>query len=43
MLVFAAVIHLGRDRFDAINVMSGAGDERSRSLSPSRRPSPARY
>ena len=32
MLLFVAIIHFGRSRFDAIDVMSGTGDERARSL-----------
>ena len=32
LLAFALLIHIGRRRSDAINVMSGIGDERSRSL-----------
>ena len=32
MLLLVAIIHFGRDRFDAILVMSGTGDERARSL-----------
>lgn len=32
MLLVAAVLYFGRERFDAINVMFGAGDERTRSL-----------
>jgi len=28
----AALLYLGRDRFDLINVMSGSGDERTRTL-----------
>ena len=32
VLLFSGLLYLGRDRFDAINVMFGAGDERSRAL-----------
>lgn len=32
LLAFVALLHFGRDRFDAIDVMVGAGDERSRTL-----------
>ena len=32
MLALVAALYIGRERFDAINVMFGAGDERTRSL-----------
>jgi hypothetical protein len=32
ILAFAALIHFGRQRSDALNVMSGVGDERTRTL-----------
>ena len=32
VLAFVAALHYGRERFDVINVMSGAGDERTRTL-----------
>jgi hypothetical protein len=31
-LGFIAILHFGRDRSDTLNVMSGVGDERTRSL-----------
>jgi 4-amino-4-deoxy-L-arabinose transferase-like glycosyltransferase len=32
LLGFIALLHFGRNRSDALNVMSGVGDERTRSL-----------
>lgn len=32
LLGLAALLHLGRERFDVINIMSGSGDERTRAL-----------
>ena len=32
ILAFVAILYFGRERFDAINVMFGAGDERTRTL-----------
>ena len=32
LLGFIAILHFGRDRSDTLNVMSGVGDERTRSL-----------
>jgi uncharacterized membrane protein len=32
ILAFVTLIYFGRERLDAINVMSGVGDERTRSL-----------
>ena len=32
VLGFVGLLHYGRDRFDVINVMSGTGDERTRTL-----------
>jgi hypothetical protein len=33
MLVFVGILHLGGGRFDALDVMGGGGDERTRALS----------